>query len=146
MDLADSRSPGGARMAGGHDQLWKDLIRAFPGDFLRLVDGDFAAQLDVSPLAFAPADEVLDRPTGAERRMDLVGLAEFVRGGKLLLHVEVELRFRSAVPVRLWTYNRLLGLRRRLPVHSYVLYLRGGPAGREESRFRELSGGREVGA
>src|SRR5262245_28784711 len=108
-------------MAGGHDQLWKDLIRTFPRDFVRLVAEDFAARLDVSSLHLEPAEEFLDRPTGAERRMDLVGSAEFLAGGQLLLHVEVELRYRSIVPARLWTYNRLLGLRRRLPVHSYVL-------------------------
>lgn len=132
-------------MAGGHDQLWKDLIRTFPVDFLRLVDDDLAGWLEVSSLRLEPAEEFLDQPTGAERRMDLVGGARTLDGEDLLVHVEIELRYRRQVPPRLWTYNRLLGLRRRLPVHTIVLYLRGGPPGPEPSRFSEISCGREVG-
>ena len=132
-------------MAGGHDQLWKDLIRAFPADFLRLVDDDLAVWLDRSSLRLEPAEEFLDQPTGAERRMDLVGSVSTVEGNEVFVHVEIERSFRSKFPPRLWTYNRLLGLRRRLPVHTMVLYLKGGPAGPEISRFTENSCGREVG-
>ncbi|HEV7668689.1 MAG TPA: DUF4351 domain-containing protein [Thermoanaerobaculia bacterium] len=32
-------------MAGGHDQLWKDLIQAFPADFVRLAGPDLASRL-----------------------------------------------------------------------------------------------------
>ncbi|HEV7671899.1 MAG TPA: hypothetical protein VGS22_25535 [Thermoanaerobaculia bacterium] len=45
-------------MAGGHDQLWKDLIRAFPVDFLRLVDDELAARL-VAPKGFLERPEPL---------------------------------------------------------------------------------------
>lgn len=132
-------------MAGGHDQLWKDLIRAFPVDFLRLVDDELAGWLELSSLRLEPVQEFLDQPTGAERRMDLVGSAKTIEGNEVFVHVEIELNFRSNFPPRLWTYNRLLGLRRRLPVHTIVLYLRGGPRGQEHSQFSETSCGREVG-
>ena len=132
-------------MAGGHDQLWKDLIRAFPIDFLRLVDGELAAQLELSALSLEPVEEFLDRPTGAGRRMDLAGNARSLEGAEVLVHVEIELRFRDTVPPRLLLYNRLLGLRRRRPVHTIVLYLHGGPSGTEVSEFVEMSCGREVG-
>ena len=132
-------------MAGGHDQLWKDLIRTFPVDFLRLVDDDLAERLELSSLRLEPVEEFLDQPTGAERRMDLVGSAKTLEGGDILVHVEIELRYRAPVPSRLFLYNRLLGLRRRLPVHTVVLYLRGGPVGPQISRFAEASCGREIG-
>ncbi|MEP7012133.1 MAG: hypothetical protein ABJC13_17565 [Acidobacteriota bacterium] len=132
-------------MAGGHDQLWKDLIRTFPVDFLRLVDDDLTSWLEVSSLRLEPAQEFLDQPTGAERRMDLVGSAKTLEGNDVFVHVEIELRYRVKVPPRLWIYNRLLGLRRRLPVHTIVLYLRGGPRGPESSQYSETSCGREVG-
>ncbi len=90
--------------------------------------------------------DLLDQPTGAERRMDLVGSANTLEGGEVLLHVEIELRVRASVSARLLLYNRLLGLRRRLPVHTVVLYLRGGPAGPAFSRLVESSCGREIGA
>ncbi len=51
----------------------------------------------------------------------------------------------SKLAPRLWIYNRLLALRRRLPVHTVALYLWGGPAGGEVSRFFETSCGREIG-
>lgn len=59
--------------------------------------------------------------------------------------MEIELCFRSKFLPRYWIYNRLLGLRRRLPVHTIVLYLRGGPPGPEHSQFSETSCGRVVG-
>ncbi len=132
-------------MAGGHDQLWKDLIRAFPGDFLRLVDSELAGRLELSSLALEPAEEFLDQPTGAERRMDLVGSAKTLEGNDVLVHVEIELCYREKVPPQLCLYNRLLTLRRRRPVHTIVLYLHGGPVGPEASQFAEISCGRVVG-
>ena len=131
-------------MAGGHDQLWKDLIRAFTIDFLRLVDDDLARRLDLSSLKLGPVEEFLDQPKGAERRMDLVGGAKTLEGDELVVHVEIELHYRVAMPARLCIYNRLLSLRQRRPVHTVVLYLHGGPAGTEVSRFAEVSCEREV--
>ena len=131
-------------MAGGHDQLWKDLIRTFPADFLRLAAGDLAGCLEVASLVLEPAETFLDQPRGAERRMDLVGTATTRVGEELLLHVEIELRYRRTIPPRLWLYNRLLGLRRGLPVHTIVLYLHGGPAEAVVAIHREVSAGREL--
>lgn len=131
-------------MAGGHDQLWKDLIQAFPVDFLRLVDQDLAERLDLSSLKLGPVEEFLDQPKGAERCLDLVGGAKTWEGDELVVHVEIELRYRAQMPGRLSVYNRLLTLRRRLPVHTVVLYLRGGPPGEEASRLAEVSCDREV--
>ena len=131
-------------MAGGHDQLWKDLIRAFAVDFLRLVDLDLARRLDLSSLKLGPVEEFLDPPKGAERRLDLVGGAKTREGDELVMHVEIELHYRVTMAARLCLYNRLLSLRRRLPVHTVVLYLHGGPAGAEVSRFAEESCDREV--
>ncbi len=131
-------------MAGGHDQLWKELIRAFSVDFLQLVDDDLAGRLELSSLTLGPAEEFLDQPTGAERRLDLVGGARTLEGDDLVVHVEIELRYRAPVPSRLCLYNRLLSLRRCRPVHTIVLYLHGGPAKPEISRFAEISCEREV--
>ena len=40
-------------MAGGHDQLWKDLIQAFPADFVRLAGPDLADQLALDAIEFS---------------------------------------------------------------------------------------------
>ncbi|MEP7012766.1 MAG: DUF4351 domain-containing protein [Acidobacteriota bacterium] len=131
-------------MAGGHDQLWKDLIRTFPVDFLRLVDDDLASRLEVSSLTLGPVEEFLDQPSGAERRMDLVGSAKTLEGNDVIVHVEIELKYRAPVPPRLCLYNRLLSLRKRRPVHTIVVYLHGGPAGAGISRYVEISCEREI--
>src|SRR5436305_9880682 len=116
-------------MAGGHDQLFKDLIRTFSGDFLRLAAPGIASRLDLGGLEFLPTESWTDLPRGARRQPDLLARALAVGDGTppVLLHIEVELRYRSALPARLWRYNRLISLRHDLAVHSVVLYLRGGP-------------------
>ncbi|HEV7785600.1 MAG TPA: DUF4351 domain-containing protein [Thermoanaerobaculia bacterium] len=133
-------------MRGGHDQLFKDLLRSFPSDFLRLAAPALARRLVLEGLELHPAEGFLDLPRGAQSRPDLVARAEVREGGPeaVLLHVEVELRFRASVPGRLWRYNRMLHLRHDLPVHSFVLYLHGGPPGVARSALRESSLGREV--
>ncbi|HZF07623.1 MAG TPA: hypothetical protein VFE33_02425 [Thermoanaerobaculia bacterium] len=133
-------------MAGGHDQLWKDLLQTFPGDFLRLAAPRIASSIDLASLAPLPAESWTDLPQGARRQPDLLLRASPRRKGEpaVLLHVEIELRFRSTLPARLWRYNRVLGLRHDLPVHSLVLYLRGGPAGPQTGVYREGSGMGEI--
>jgi len=132
-------------MAGGHDQLFKDLLGTFPSDFLRLAAPRIASSLDLSNLELLPAESWTDLPRGARRQPDLVLRAVPSQGSRgILLHVEIELRFRSTLPARLWRYNRMLGLRHDLPVHSLVLYLRGGPAGPRIGVYKESSAMGEI--
>ncbi len=115
-------------MAGGHDQLWKDLIREFPADFVRLAGPDLAARL-AGTIEFQPAEAHTGAPRGKERRLDLIAWVENRNGERALLHVEIELNFRTATAARLLAYNRVLALRFGLPVQTFVLYLHGGPPG-----------------
>jgi len=131
-------------MAGGHDQLFKDLIAAFPGDFLRLLAPAIAKRLEARHYDAQPTEAFLDHPRGAARRPDIVLRAAARDGTEVLLHFEVELRFRSRLPARLWTYNRLLHLRSGLPVHTFLLCLRGGPPAASVGAHREVSLGEEI--
>lgn len=126
-------------MAGGHDQLWKDLIQTFPADFVRLAAPDLASRLVLGEIEFGPAQMFMDAPRGAERRLDLIAWVKSKKRERALLHVEIELQFRSAMAVRLLAYNRLLALRFGLPVHTTVLYLHGGPAGAQVVEHEEES-------
>jgi hypothetical protein len=133
-------------MSGGHDQLFKDLIRSFPADFLNLTAPEVLAQIESQDLDLQPAEVFIDLPRGAQRHLDLVARVR-TRAGEptaVLLNVEIELRYRAAVPARLWSYNRQLSLRYGLLVHTFVLYLRGGAAGVRTAVHRESSLGREV--
>ncbi|HEV7667091.1 MAG TPA: hypothetical protein VGS22_01085, partial [Thermoanaerobaculia bacterium] len=113
-------------MAGGHDQLWKDLIQAFPADFVRLASPDLASRLALGRIEFQPAEAPSDAPRSKERRLDLISRVKSKVGERGLLHVEIELQFRTTTAARLLAYNRLLALRFELPVQTFVLYLHGG--------------------
>lgn len=131
-------------MYPSHDQLFKDLIRTFPQDFVRLVIPDQAGRLSLETLELQPTETFLDMPRGRELRMDLLLKAESRGGAPVLLHVEVEANYGSGMAERLWSYNRLVRLRLALPVCSVVLYLRGGPPGVRPGFLGEPWLGREV--
>jgi len=64
---------GGDREAPrGHDQLFKQLLRAFFADFLRLFDPETAAELDLDTLEFRDTEAFTDIPQGERRVADLV--------------------------------------------------------------------------
>ena len=129
-------------MAGGHDQLWKDLIQAFPADFVRLAGPDLAARL-LGRIEFEPAEAHSGAQRGKERRLDLIAWVKSREGERALLHVEIELQFRTATAARLLAYNRVLALRFGLPVQTIALYLHGGPAGAQVVEHLEESLGFE---
>ena len=116
-----------------HDQLFKDLFRGLFRDLLFIADPDFAAQLIVEPgssPAFLDKEVFLDVPEGKRREADLVAEVKArATGQKLLIHVEIENRFRVAMGRRLWRYSHQLYLRYGRPVVSIVVFLRGGPGG-----------------
>lgn len=116
-------------MAGGHDQLWKDLIQAFPADFVRLAAPPLASRVNLGAIEFRPVEAPSGAMRGKERRLDLIAEVEGKEGERALLHVEIELQFRTATAARLMAYNRLLALRFSQPVQTMVLYLQGGPRG-----------------
>jgi hypothetical protein len=118
-------------MAHGHDPRWKELIRELPFELVRLVEADLAGRLDEDGIEFLPTEVFAGGPRGRALRVDLAAVARGWKasGEPVLLHVEIELRYRSCQAARFFLYNRLLAQREGLPVWTFVLYLRGGPAG-----------------
>ncbi len=138
-------------MATKHDQLMKELLAAFPDQFLRLAAPDVAERMDLDTIAFEPEEHYPGAPTGRERRPDLVSRARSLPSeggddeGEVLLHAEIELKFLNRELPRVLSYHRGLSLKYALPVHTIVLYLRGGPAGSRPQVYEERSLGRVVG-
>jgi len=64
--------------------------------------------------------------------------------GEIGIHAEIEARFRSARIPKLLDYNRMLSLRSSRPVHSLVVYCRGGPPGVRNNELRVESLGRTL--
>jgi hypothetical protein len=132
-------------MAGTDDQLVKELIQAFPADFVCLVFPEVATQIDLAAVDFRQEEYFTDSPRGGRpRRPDLMARVPVLAGGEAILHGEIEARYRAARVPGIVDYNRLLGLRHGLAVHTVVVYCRGGPPGLQRRKFRLVSLGQTV--
>jgi len=136
---------------GRHDQLFKDLLRAFFGDLLNLVMPEVATYLNLGQVEFLDKETFTDLPVGRRRELDLVAKVPIRKGARdreverlVLIHIEIERRYRSVVARRLWRYTMHLSLRHKLPVVPIVVFLRGGPVGVEHRKHREEILGLEV--
>lgn len=131
-------------MPGVHDQLFKELCIAFPADVVSLMMPDIASRIDLSQLRFESPECFIDSRHGLRRFPDLVGeTSDLLTGDSALIHLELEYRFRTATEKRLLSYNRVVSLLSGLIVHTGVLYVRGGPAGRLLNKCEEESLGRK---
>ena len=130
----------------GHDQLFKDLLRSFFPEFVRLAVPDVAGELGLDQTRFLDKEAFADLPSGSRSEADL--LSEVPTRGRrtklLLIHVEIEGRFRAAMDRRMWRYYLSISLRYGLPVLPILVTLRGGPGGLIERSFSQRVGDREV--
>jgi hypothetical protein len=129
-----------------HDQLFKELLRAFFREFLELFFPGPASRLDFSQVTFLDKEVFTDVPEGALREPDLIARVQ-TRDGEpelILVHVEVESRRRRALAARMLEYYMLLRLRFRLPVFPVVLYLERGAGGLGFGRHQERLFGETV--
>ncbi|MEP7010677.1 MAG: hypothetical protein ABJC13_10170 [Acidobacteriota bacterium] len=117
-----------------HDQMFKDLFRAFFPELVRLADPGLASRLaedfGLRAITFLDKEVFHDLPEGRRREADL--LAEIPSGSgerKPLVHVEIERQFRTSISRRLWRYSFQICLYYARPVVSIVVFLRGGPPG-----------------
>ena len=126
-----------------HDQLVKEILRAFFSDFLVLVLPGVAKRLKLEKQDFLDKELFTDWPRGKRREVDLLARVPVRGTGKspVLVHVEIESRARAGMDVRMWGYQMQIRLRHCLPVVSVVLILRGGPAGlHREMRTERFAG------
>jgi len=139
----------------GHDQLFKEFLKAFFRDFLKLFYPDVARRLNWETLRFLDKELFTDIPEGSLREADVVAEVQTREGAPelLLVHVEVQAKQERDFPERMFQYYALLWLRYQMPVFPIVVYLRGGGEGltegeylvtlfeREQLRFRYASVG-----
>ncbi|MEM8929796.1 MAG: hypothetical protein AAGE94_01405 [Acidobacteriota bacterium] len=123
-----------------HDQLFKDLFRAFFPDLIHLVAPEVAERLILGSRRFVDKELFSDQPEGDRAELDL--LAEVpVRDGPsewILVHVEIEGEHRHEMARRMWRYYRLLRLRHpERAVLPIVVLLSGGRGGVHWCRVRE---------
>jgi Domain of unknown function (DUF4351) len=137
-------------MATKHDELMKRLLASFPDQFLRIAAPEIAERVDLGSVVFEPEEHYPGSPTGRARRADLAARASALPETaeeeitEVVLHAEIELRYRSRTEGRLLGYHRGLSLKYGLTVHTIVLYLRGGPPGAQIRVYEERSLGQTV--
>ena len=114
-----------------HDQLFKELLRAFLPDFMRLFYPDVAARLNWAEATFPNVEVFTDVPEGSVRRADTIAIVPTWDGEPelVLIHVETQSERRSIVRFRMFEYYVLLRLRYKVPVFPVVLYIVPGTGG-----------------
>ena len=105
-----------------HDQFFKELLRGFFPDFLRLFLPALAAALELEAgVEFLDTQDFTDRPAGDLRLADLVARMRTREGRPALVHTEVEAEPGGEFGERVWEYNALLSMRHRLPAVSLAV-------------------------
>ncbi len=131
----------GIAMATQHDKIFKQLLRAFLPDFLRLVLPQVADRLDLSSPDFLDKELFAGGPHGRRREPDLLVRVDEDDGRPLLIHVEIEARASRGMAERLWRYKNQIQARYDTPVLSLVINLkRGHPGVRLETLERRSLG------
>jgi hypothetical protein len=121
-----------------HDQRFKQAVREFFPDFLRLAQPDRADAFDCTALEWLDQEQFLDPPQGQRVLLDMVARLNLTRPAAgqragpwlVLVNVEVESEDRIAhLRERIYRYWHVLRVRYGLPVLSLGLFLRVGLAG-----------------
>jgi hypothetical protein len=122
-----------------HDRLWKDLLHRFLPEFLTLFFPAQALDLDLSRVEFLDTEQFTDLPGGETRAVDVLAKVRTRTGERrvILVHVEIEARYRRNFPRRMYDYYSAIRLRHKVPILPIALYLTGGEAGLSTQRYEE---------
>ena len=125
-----------------HDALFKNLIKTFLPDLLHLVLPELIPDLQLSTLSWIDKESFVDPLQGRHVVFDLLARIRHVQPipRALLVHVEIEAQFRTAMDARMHAYYHHLRLRHQQPTLCIVLYLRGGPPGVHSRNPRDTVG------
>ncbi len=113
-------------MATQHDKIFKQLLRVFLEDFLRLVAPRALERLDLSSPELLDKELFAGGPHGRRRELDLLARVRTRDGLPCLIHVEIEARASEGMKDRLWRYRNQIQARYDTPVLTIVVYLKRG--------------------
>lgn len=119
----------GIAMATQHDKIFKQLLRTFLEDFLRLVAPRALERMDLSSPEFLDKELFAGGPHGRRRELDLLARISTCDGRPLLIHFEIEARASQAMAERLWRYRSQIQARYDTRVLTIALYLKRGRPG-----------------
>ncbi len=116
-------------MATQHDKIFKQLLRVFREDFLRLVAPRALERLDLTSPELLDKEFFAGGPHGRRRELDLLARVSTRDGRPLLIHVEIEARASRAMAERLWRYRSQIQARYDTRVLTVAFYLKRGRPG-----------------
>ena len=105
------------------DTFFKDFLKAFFEEFLRLFHPAQAAQVDFREVTFLDKETFTDVAHGERRELDLVVRVRTRAGAQemVLVHVELEARARRGFAARMFRYYKALTLRHACGVFPIAL-------------------------
>jgi hypothetical protein len=112
-----------------HDRIFKQLLRVFLEDFLRLVAPLEIERLDLSSPEFLDKELFTGGPHGRRREADLLVRVHTAGGNPLLIHIEIEARASRRMQERLWRYRNHIQARYDTRVLTIVVNLKRGRPG-----------------
>ena len=121
-----------------HDKIFKYLIRLFFQDFIEVLGRAIGAALDFGGVAFPSGEAFAELKKDGHLSLDFVArlrrrAGPNAVGAPVVVHSEIEGRFRSDMELRMWKYFlHLSALHLDATVVPVVLYLKGGPPGVQE--------------
>ncbi len=126
-----------AREPTPHDLIFKTACRYFFDDVVELTRPQLAQRLDFSEVEFIEQEAFSDFPKGERAIADLVAKVRLKDGQErvVLVQVEVESEFRSAMDERAFYYYLHLRAKYRLPLVTIVIFLRGGKVSLEVREY-----------
>jgi len=129
-----------------HDRLFKEFMRRFLPDFLRLFFPEKAEQLDLDTLYLPEKELSFNLPGQVLRISDVVADVKTLTGEPevIIVHVEVEARNKKTLPQRMFEYYSLLRILRQEAVLPLALVLLPRADGLGWQTYRENLFGEEL--
>lgn len=117
-----------------HDKVFKTLFQLHLQDLVELLERDIGPHLDCSRVRYPSGEAFAELKKAGHLNPDLVAhVPRRDAGIPVLLHAEIESRFRGDMVSRMWKYfTHLSAQNLDAMVIPLVVYLKGGPPGLRE--------------
>ena len=119
-----------------HDQLFKELLSTFFGEFIELFLPQVAAYLEADSITFLQQEFFTDVTSGDRRELDLLAQVKY-RGQDtcFLIHVENQSYKQAEFAQRMFRYFAYIHQKHQLPVYPIALLSYGSPQKPEPDRY-----------
>ena len=125
-----------------HDKIFKTLFQVSLQDFVELLERDIGPQLDFAEVQYPSGEAYAELKKAGHLQPDFIArVGRRAARPPVLLHAEIESRYRADIVPRMWKYfSHLSAQNLDAMVFSVVVFLKGGPPGLREHLTAESLG------